>query len=363
MIMLPLLVFALHGFLLQALPITPIPWFGVSLVVALAVIMVAAVLYMIAPILNSNAMQQWSRFQIYEALLSVALIILFLGVVKLLFLNPQQGFASASLVPQGCTATNTIYQLSTCDLAQFNTAGYTLAEYIWAFSLIKGFIPNSNIAFQPVKQEGDGLEFSVTVPNILDAGNSKVLSYVMGAVLGFLLLSQIQLVVLSSSLLLLSFFFSVGLIARVFGISRSFGGAMIAFGIGLGIIYPLLVSITYGYIDVSANTWCLSSLTLSLACAGSWSFSTVFFSTFVSPFSAFATLFAAGPSVGTAIAAFTPSTLLTAFSTVFNEIGYLLAGLIVMPIINILIVDVFVIDFSRAVGEQMSFSMLFKSVV
>lgn len=360
--MLPLLIIALHGFLLQALPISPLPWFGISLVVALVVIMVAAALYMIAPIINSSSMQQWSRFQIYEALLSIALIILFLGVVKLLFLNPQQGFASANLVPQGCTNASNIYNLSTCDLAQFNTAGYTLADYIWLFSFSKGIIPSSKITIQPFQQEGDGFEFDFRVPNILDAGNTKVLGYVLGAILSFLLLSQIQLIVLSSSLLLLSFFFSIGLVARVFGISRSFGGAMIAFGIGLGIIYPLITSITYGYIDVSANTYCLSGFfqPLATSCATGW-FGTMFFNTFVSPFSALATLFSPAGLGGAATALASP--FLSAFTTVFNEIGYMLAGLIVVPIINILIVDVFIIDFSKAVGEEMSFSMLFKNVI
>ncbi len=377
--MIALLFVFLHGFLLQAQPYLPInilPWFGISFVVALVVILIAAALYMLAPVMNSTAMQDWSRFQIYEAILSIALILLFLAVVKLLFLNPQQGFGSIGLVPQGCNnpaTVNTIYSLSTCDLAQFNTAGYTIADYLWAFSFIKGVLPSSTIAIQPTPEEGDGLEFNFQIPNILDAWNTTLLQYLLGAILLFMLISQIQLILLSGALLFMSFFFAIGLVSRVFGVSRSFGGAMIAFGIGIGIVYPLITAISYGFIDVSAHTACLTSLSASLVCPVE-SFGTAMWNTVTAPFSLFMTLanpatlagVGAGPTgvtIGAASTLVTPSTILGAFATMFNEIGYILAGLTVIPVVNILIVDVFVIDFSRAVGEQMSFSMLFRSVI
>ncbi len=356
--MIPIMILlALHGILLQAqplLPISPVPWVLVSLVAALCVILVAALLYILAPILNSSAMQQWSRFQIYEALLSVLLIFMFLVVVKIFFLNPVPAFASVGLVPQGCAAANTVYSLSACSLAQFNTASYNIASYIWIFSVFKGVAPTSTLAIQPFRQEGAGLEVIFNIPNIVDAGNTKFLQTVMDVILGFLLLSQIQLILLSSSLLLMSFFFAIGLVGRVFGVSRSFGGAMIAFGIGLGIIYPLLIAVTYGYIDVAANTACIGST----LCSGGavLNFGTAFFNSFLSPYAALLNLFN-----GTTAAPV--QALATSFATVFDEIGYILAGLIVMPAVNIIIVDVFVVDFSRAVGEQMSFSMLFRSVV
>jgi L-asparagine transporter-like permease len=87
----------------------------------------------------------------------------------------------------------------------------------------------------------------------------------------------------------------------------------------------------------------------------------MFFNIVIAPFSAAAALF--GPAGASGASAALTSPLITAFSTVFDEIGYLLAGLMVMPIINIVIVDVFIIDFSKAVGEQMSFSQLFKQVI
>ena len=369
---LPLLILAqFHWILLQTtLPISPIPWFGVSLVAALIVMAVAAALYMIAPILGSSAMRQWSIFQVYEAVLSVALIVLFLGVVQLFFINPQSGFAGVGLVPTGCTATNTIYSLSACDLSQFNSASYAMAGYMWAFAVAKGAIPSSTFSIQPVPQEGDSMEINFGVPNVFDALNTQLINYMMGAILAAVLLSQLQLILLSSSLMLLSLFFTIGLIARVFGISRSFGGAMIAFGIGLGLIYPLLIAITYGYVDVTANTYCIIS---PRTCFGrvmpaTAAFGAAFFALMTSSFG-YLTSLGATPAT-TAIVATGGAAVVSPVQTsgralvfVFKEIGYMIAGLTIIPIINIIIVDVFIIDFSRAVGEQMSFSMLFQGVI
>jgi hypothetical protein len=352
-----LMLMSLHGLLLQSLPvlpISPLPWFLVSMIVALCVILAAALLYMVAPVFNSPAMQQWSRFQIYEVLLSIGLIFLFLVVVKLFFLNPAPAFASVGLVPQGCTTANTIFGLSACDLAQFNTASYNIAYYIWAFSFFKGVIPRSSLSIQPFTNEGTGFEFIFTLPNVLDAANTQFLNYILDAILTFLLVSQIQLVILSSSVLLLSFFFSVGLIGRLFGVSRSFGGAMIAFGLGLGLVYPLLIGVTYGYIDVASNAYCIGSVLCS-ATNSAMTFGTAFLNIFVAPFNALLFLFSGTTTPAQAV--------LASFATVFDEIGYVLAGLVVMPIINIIIVNIFVVDFSRAVGEEMSFSMLFRGVV
>ncbi|MDE1865513.1 MAG: hypothetical protein KGH94_02650 [Candidatus Micrarchaeota archaeon] len=361
--MVPLMMLlALHGYMLQAqqiasLPINPIPWFPIAFLAALCVIIIAALIYMIAPVLNSRAMQEWSRIQIYEAVLSLALVIAFIVVVKLLSLNPEPGFASVGIVPQGCTAANSIYALSSCDLAQFNNAGYSIATTLWEFSFLRAVIPSSTLKVQPFSLE-DGIQFQFSVPNILSAGNDKLLKSLMEFVLLFLLLSQVQLVLISSALLLMSFFFAIGLVARIFGISRSFGGAMIAFGIGLGILFPLLTGITYGYIDVSINSYCIANAG-AVSCSG-LSFLQSFLNIFVNPFTQIAGLFAptGGPLGATAVPLFIQSA-----TTLFDSVGYLLAGLIVIPVVNVIIVDAFVVDFSTAIGERMSFSMLFRELV
>ncbi len=140
---------------------------------------------------------------------------------------------------------------------------------------------------------------------------------------------------LAGAVFFLSFFLSMGLIVRTLGFTRSFGGAMIAFGLGIGIIYPLLITITYGYVDVSANVSCIQQL----SCGG-------------------AQVLQAVSSIAYGDASFT-SLAGTAIGNLVLYIGYIVTGLVVLPLLNLAIVDAFIIDFSTAVGEKMSFGQLF----
>jgi hypothetical protein len=114
---------------------------------------------------------------------------------------------------------------------------------------------------------------------------------------------------------------------------------MIAFGIGLGVIYPLLVVITYGYIDVSICATCLQSA----------SNGTLFLNGFVSLMTSLWT----GGFTGVG----------TTMGTIFLDTGYVIAGLTFIPLLNFAIVDAFIIDFSSAIGEKMSFGQLFSGFI
>jgi hypothetical protein len=337
---------------------------------------IAALIYMLAPIINSGAIRRWAVAQIYEAALSIVLIFVFLAFAAIIFINPQGTLASAPLniVPTGCTTANSIYTLSVCDLAQFNNASYHMVDYLYVFTFVKSVIPTFNVVVRPIPTSA-GINISVPIRiDPFSALSGSMFTYVGDVMLALLLLSQVQLILLSSSLMLLSLFFTIGLVSRVFGVSRSFGGAMIAFGIGLGILFPLLTCITYGFVDVRANTYCLTSVSCSLQGASTSASSIVATANLGVAQGFLASLFSlftlGGPG-GAAVAGATASTSLlatsqslgTAVAQIFNEIGYILSGLIFFPIFDVIIVDVFVADFSRAVGEQMSFSMLFTRLI
>jgi hypothetical protein len=152
-----------------------------------------------------------------------------------------------------------------------------------------------------------------------------------GFALLLLIFNQLQLIVISGAVLFLALFLSVGLVARTLGFTRTFGGAMIAFGLGIGLLFPLLVAITYGYIDVSAGVMYIQSAgTTSIIWSG--------FTSLVN-----------NPAAAT--------------GGIFLDIGYVIAGLTFIPILNIAIVDAFIVDFSSAIGERMSFQELFSSFI
>jgi hypothetical protein len=66
---------------------------------------------------------------------------------------------------------------------------------------------------------------------------------------------------------------------------------------------------------------------------------------------------------GAIAAALNAQTIGSALSTLFNIVGYLLAGLTIIPIINLMVVDIFVIDFSQAFGERISFQQMFAKMI
>lgn len=335
-----------HSFVLQTLPITPASWIPLALVAVLTVIFVAAFVYMLSGIINSQHAKAWARFQIYEALLSILLLLAFSSIIYIFYLNPQAVFGAVNLVPQpqgsvaGCTGATELYTLATCDVAEFNSATYSIVTYSFFVTYITAFVSGFGVNFTiaPV-QIIPGIKFEVTVPQLFPGGIS-LLDIVDEVALFMLIFNQIQLFLLSGSLFFLGFFVSLGLIARTFGFTRTFGGAMIAFGLGLGIVYPLLVAITYGYIDVAAGVTCIQVF----SCFGS-NFASSIWSLLLNTFSL------SGAGAGTVL------------GNVFISSGYIIAGLTIVPLINIAIVDAFIIDFSSAIGERMSFGELFSNLI
>ncbi len=341
------------------LPINPLNWLNIAILATLTTIGIASMLYMLGPTIKLNGMKQWSINQIYEAFISIALILIFIGLLQFMLMNPQQPMSKANLVPQGCTNANTIYTLSTCDLSQFNNASYTMVDYIYAYSAIKYLTPSIEAKVFPIPSQDD-IFAEIKFPNPFDALGTNMLRYSFDAMVAFFVLAQVQLILLSSSLLFFSFFVTLGLISRTFGILRTFGGAMLALGIGIGLLFPLMVSISYGFVDVSANTACLQSLLCTSGTvasninpisvtANSINFIADFILSFITPFQNAVGM--PGQSLG------------AVFAPIFTEVGYIFAGLTFIPAFNIIIVDMFVSDLSSALGQKVSFQQLFTRLI
>ncbi|MHB1830054.1 MAG: hypothetical protein ACYCO0_01545 [Candidatus Micrarchaeaceae archaeon] len=330
----------------------PNVWFPIVMAAALAIIAVVAIIYQLSPLLGRNDIKVWARAKIYDAFVTIILAIIFLSFSTMIVsVNPVSAYSSVGLLPQLCNPSvnsnipsssniNDIYGISICDMYQFNQYVSIFSEGIYIFSIIGGLNPSTEINFPPPDGR-PGFPISTAAP-VSGEGAAVVVQFLpivlvhqyvvpaLGAYFLVVLTSQLLQILLSSSGILFSIFLVLGLIARSFGVTKSFGGAMIAFGLGLGVIFPLMASMTYGFIDVAiVNSVSVNTLLNFL-----------FLPLVVTPSSLF----------------FTLSTILTPL-ILFG--GLVSAGLIFIPLLNLIVVDAFIVDFSKAIGERMDlFSIL-----
>ncbi len=333
-------------------------WEALASIAVLTVISAAALVYMLAGVITSPNARAWSRMQIYEGLLSMVLIAVFGAFSAMLFINPIGSFGGAAsglsgvngvnVVPYVCNGAATMYELSTCDISTFvNTAmNYFVALYYaeWGTALVPGL----NLEITPLYTSGQSqIAFGGGVPSLFPSSVISMMSTAESGLLLLIMLNQLQVLILGSSILLLSFFMVLGLVARTFGFTRTFGGAMIAFGLGLGVIYPLLVSISYGFINVQMQ--CGAPVPASVSLPGCLTPSGAAVGIFV-----LVTGLAFGAISGSS-AALPPVTII--------QLGYLVTGLLIVPMLNFAVLDAFIIDFSKAIGERVDFMSLLGNLV
>jgi len=128
----------------------------------------------------------------------------------------------------------------------------------------------------------------------------------------------------------------------MFGITRTFGGAAIAFAIGLGFVYPMLVAITYGFID---NAMAYAYVKFANNLIG---YITLLIPTLISAFFSFS------------LTAFAVPAIVEWFMIYIGMVGL---GLFLIPFINFVITDIFIIDFSRAIGEKIDLLSMLSRIV
>ena len=328
---------AWYGSLAATLPINIKTWVPVAMVAVLLIIMVAALVYMLSGIMGNESWRAWSLGQVYEALMSFILLLAFAFFTYLFFVNPQTAFGHAGLVPPQCTGTTTIYTLAACDISTFNGDAFSMAQTLYLISYFAGITSGINIAVAVPSMPDLGVSFGL--PSFIPTNAESMLGTAFDAIIFTLILNQIQVILIAGALLFLSVFMVLGLIARTFGVTRTFGGAMIAFGLGLGLVYPLLVTITYGFITTSIGTINVYTLVQNIGIT-------------------LIQLFLNAISFGFV------STLSNAFLMPFLlQLGYIIAGLTFLPFLNFTILDAFILDFSRAMGQQMDFMSLLQTLV
>ncbi|MCL5679943.1 MAG: hypothetical protein M1465_01195 [Candidatus Marsarchaeota archaeon] len=308
----------------------PVVDMGLAFIVVIMVISIAAFIYILASIINSSNAKNWAKIQIYEALLSMLLLMIFLGIFYLFLTNPSGSYSSVGLLPNECStpSINTLFNLSACDIGTFSNNALGYFDLMSVVALASGGAPGIGVKFSPMT----GFGISMKLDSVMPDGIEGMLGTGLSALIFFLVLNNLQLILVSGSILFLTFFITLGVFARLFGITRTFGGAMIAFGIGLGVIYPLLISITYGFIDVKM----ISA----------------------------STAFSAAPFAIADMMTFIYGSSLPFLPTqIVLGLGYVVAGLTFIPFINFIILDAFIVDFSKAVGEKVSFMALLSNFI
>lgn len=322
-------------------------WFPIVMSVVLSVIAVVSVIYVLAPLMGRNDIRVWARAKVYDAMVTIVFALIFLSFSTALCSVPVSSFyESVGLAPNSCSGINDIYGLSLCDMYNFNQYTAYFGEAMYWVTIFGGLnptiapaIPVPGYPVDPVSGSGIGVSFQFALLPIVLV-HQYIVPY-MQAYFTAVLTSQLLQILLTSSMLLFSMFMTIGLIARSFGVTKSFGGAMIAFALGLGFIFPLMASMTYGLVDVAIEN------------------AVTYMHTSLPGLTAF--ILAGMVAIVPAIAGI--GSMAQTFSNIFSPLifygGFIAAGLILIPLLNLVVVDAFIVDFSKAIGERMDlFSIL-----
>ncbi|MGC9010931.1 MAG: hypothetical protein ACP5JN_02185 [Candidatus Micrarchaeia archaeon] len=321
-------------------------WFPFAEIAALMIISVLAIVYMLAPLVGREDIRRNIKISIYQTLFAIVLILAFgIFATWLCSFDAESLLQSANLFygVSGAPSHANLYETALYDIYYFTNQG-PLANANNALFLVFWLINN-------------GVEGSikVTVPGISSLGIGDKISFSLSGPIGALtsyattglswlfIMNDLQFILISASPIIFAIFLSIGLIARIFGISRNFGGGLIALGLGIGFVYPLMVSITYGFINTSYAT-----LQGSL-------FADVISNALGTEIQSQILNLLSGNAVS--------NILLSYIYSEVNLFGFTFTAALILPILNLVVVETFVIDFSGAFGERMSFMSLLASIV
>ncbi len=330
-------------------------WFPVVMSGALAIVGIIALVYMLSSSIGREDIRIQAKMKIYEIAISILMIFAFLVLATLVTsMNFEMMLSPSGLVPKGCTSTVDMFSLAICNLHEFNNNVLNLTALTYWMGVSLSFVPKLTLNGQAVVSALTGIQgWGPTADvSLLPSSYDAFIGYLLIALYFSFMLSQVEMLLLEASLLLFSMFMAIGLIARIFVITRSFGGSMIALAIGIGMLYPFLACITYGYINVGmeANNAIFSGATPYVIILGI-TLASISMIAFTLP----AILAALG---GISLAYF--NGLITSALIYAGLAG---AGLLLIPFVNFLIIDVFIIDFSKVIGEKMDFMKILTGII
>ncbi|MEM0200865.1 MAG: hypothetical protein QXD23_00470 [Candidatus Micrarchaeaceae archaeon] len=335
-------------------------WFPVVTLAVLASFTILILIYSLSTIINAGKVRSWIKNKFLDLLITLVLIFSFATVSTLICSsNPTPYFSKAGLLPTACStqSVNDIYALSLCDLNQFNTYALQFNQYLYFILLSLSITPKvsgylsaglaGNIGIAGINPT---LSVQTGAVDLDPFGKiNKFDGFILPALYSLALLNEVELLLLSSSPLLFAIFIAIGLIARSFEITRTFGNGMIAFAIGLGFIFPIIVSLNYGFMDYGIQN------ALNLGFGQFTNGVTPALLPTSNPIVIFASA-AMGFALGSGSPLGQAATLLPEYFFVY--LGLIVVGIMIIPLLTFTIVTSFVSDFSGALGEKFDFSNL-----
>jgi hypothetical protein len=346
-------------------------WLSLVIAVILAIIFILAIIYQLSPLLGRNDLRNWVRIKIFDELLSLVYVFLFAIFGTAVFaIQPTGALNSVGLVPNNClmqvaanpstpgslTNYDSIFFLSVCDVGDFNNDINAFAEGVFIVSFVVAISPTTAWQYPPGPLTLSLGEEDEQLYNFSDIGISTrvdwlpiqpVFFYVvplLNSLYVLMVFSQVQTLLIAAAPLIFGILMAVGIIARAFGITRTFGNAMIAFAFGIGIIYPVMTMISYGFLDRALDA-AGTALYTNLGIGGTGTFGWV------------------TDTLNVLTSAIFPITLFTAIQSFLVEGGLVAMGLTFIPLFNLTVVDVFIVDFSRSMGERMDFLSLLTRIL
>jgi hypothetical protein len=363
-------------------------WFPIFLLIILVATSVIAVIFMLSPLLGRSDIRLWSRIKIYELLLTVVLGVIFLTMSTLLYtVDPTPALRSVGLLPTTCDPTvsgnvpssllitNNLYSVALCDMYQYNADVSSFSTGMFYFAMVAGLapvipitqtidvggppaLPTSGTGAAPAPGIGFNLDLQLIPIQV-------VLQYIvplMGAYFAVVILAQVQQILLSAAMIIFSIFMAIGLCARAFSVTKTFGGSMIAFGLGIGFVYPLVTLISYGFLDVViSNATGNISVLLFLTNAAT---ALIHGAYAILDASISGNGVCSNPISNSCQTVIYAHTGLAGVLTPFVVVGgFVSSGLLFIPLLNLVIVDAFIVDVSKVIGERIDLMSLLTRIV
>jgi hypothetical protein len=329
-------------------------WAPVVIAIAIMMIGVLALMYMLAPLTGKNNIKEWTKVKIFDVLLGIVLIMIFaVFSTTICSVNVAGAYKSAGLMATSCNGApnvNNLYSVALCNVFQFNndTRVY-MNNIVFGGMMASSFLPEVELSVHMPEMPGLGIAAKIAPSISLTSALSDTLevTYLLE------MLNQVQIYLLGIAPLIFALFMAIGLISRLFGVTRSFGGAMIAFAIGIGFVYPLLASVTYGFLTNTMN-----NITVNIVSSFWLAIKTATFNLFKALLDGMLIQLGSTPTTtlfGTGV--------LIPIYQIIEYYGIIAVGLLFIPFINFIILDAFIRDFSSAIGERMDFMSLLTRMI